>query len=61
MIDNGDNEDEVDVIVDVVCEVVPAGNLVDAVKVVDGQTVNDDNGNDDAEGCALRHAKENAS
>ena len=35
--------------------------MVDAVKVVVGQTVDDDNGNDDAEGCALMHAKEKAS
>ena len=35
--------------------------MVHAVKVVVDQTVNDDNGNEDAEGCALMHAKEKAS
>ena len=64
LIDNDANEDDVDVVVDVVCGVNPVGSVVDAVKVVVVQAGDDDNSNDDdddAEGRALMHAKEKAS
>ena len=61
LIDNENNEDDVDVVVDVVCEVVHVGNVVDAVRIVVVQPVDDDNGNDDVEGSALMHVKEKAS
>ena len=62
LIGNDDNEDDVDGVDDVVCEVIPVDVVIDGVKVVAFQAVADDNGDDDdAEGCALTHAKEKAS
>ena len=47
LVGNDDSEDGVDVVNDVVCEVVSVGIVVDDVKAVVAQDVDDDNGDDD--------------
>ena len=62
LVGNDDTEEDVDVVDDVLCEVILVDVVVDGVRVVAFQAVDDDNGNDDdAKVCALMHAKEKAS
>ena len=65
LICNDDNEDDVDGVDNVVCEVIAVDVVVDSMRVVAFQAVDDDNGDDDddddAARSALMHAKEKAS